>query len=253
LLDVSTTNSLTVDSNGIVKGNTGICRDITPRKKAEGTLKAKTHQQESFVESNPDAILVFDLQGIVIRVNKAFEQMFGWTKEEIIGLGLYELPIIPSGYMDEVKCLEAEAKKGNFLLERETIYITKDETILNVMLFISPIYDEKGSIHEWSVTIRDLSEWKKSQQMLQNTEKLSVAGQLAAGIAHEIRNPITAIKGFVQLMKSGLNEKKEYFDIMLSEIERIEQILSELLLLAKPHVSKFERKDSELPATYANA
>ncbi|MEC0265313.1 ATP-binding protein [Paenibacillus anseongense] len=90
---------------------------------------------------------------------------------------------------------------------------------------------------------RDITEWKIAQEHLQNSEKLSVAGQLAAGIAHEIRNPITSIKGFIQLMKSGFGEKPIYFDIMTSEIERIELILSELLILAKPQSIKFERKD----------
>ncbi|BCJ86696.1 histidine kinase dimerization/phospho-acceptor domain-containing protein [Effusibacillus dendaii] len=87
------------------------------------------------------------------------------------------------------------------------------------------------------------TEWKKAQELLQNTQKLSVVGQLAAGVAHEIRNPITAIKGFIQLMKTDLVVKKEYFDIMSSEISRIELILSELLILAKPHAIEFEKKD----------
>ncbi|WP_456271174.1 ATP-binding protein [Bacillus sp. AK031] len=73
---------------------------------------------------------------------------------------------------------------------------------------------------------------------VENAEKLSIAGQLAAGIAHEIRNPITVIKGFIQLLNS--NEKNEYFTIISSEIERIEQILSELLILSKPQETKFE-------------
>lgn len=66
------------------------------------------------------------------------------------------------------------------------------------------------------------------------SEKLSIAGQLAAGIAHEIRNPLTAIKGFLQLMKPTMEENEHYFEIVFSELSRIELILSELLMLAKP-------------------
>jgi two-component system sporulation sensor kinase A len=114
---------------------------------------------------------------------------------------------------------------------------------LNVVLTASPILDGKGNKLGWSVSLRDITAWKIAQEHLQNSEKLSVAGQLAAGIAHEIRNPITSIKGFIQLMKSGIGEKQKYFDIMSSEIERIEFILSELLILAKPQSIKYERKD----------
>ncbi|MBM6619654.1 ATP-binding protein [Bacillus suaedaesalsae] len=75
------------------------------------------------------------------------------------------------------------------------------------------------------------------------SEKLSIAGELAAGIAHEIRNPITSIKGFLQLMQSSEYEKEIYFDIMSSEINRIELILSELLMLAKPQATQTAPRD----------
>jgi nitrogen-specific signal transduction histidine kinase len=83
---------------------------------------------------------------------------------------------------------------------------------------------------------------KETEDLLIRSEKLSVAGQLAAGLAHEIRNPLTAIKGFFQLMQShGL--KQEYYDIVSDEFNRIEMILTELLILAKPQEAMFERCD----------
>ncbi|MBP1934707.1 PAS domain-containing sensor histidine kinase [Ammoniphilus resinae] len=246
LLYVSATLSPITDSSGEVIGITGICRDVTPRKKAESTLQAKTQQLESFIETNEDTILVFNVHGTVQRANRAFERTFGWSKEEIIGVELDDLPMVPAGYRSEVRQYSEEVKAGRSLHGIEFILLRKDGVQLNVMVNLSPIYDGSGKVDGWASTIRDLTQWKKSQEMLQLTEKLSVAGQLAAGIAHEIRNPITAIKGFVQLMQSGMEDKKEYLDIMTSEIERIEQILSELLMLAKPQVSKFVRKDISL-------
>ncbi|MCP8968990.1 PAS domain S-box protein [Ectobacillus ponti] len=243
LLNISATLSPILNEAGTVIGITGICRDITPRKRAEASLKARTQQLESFIENNADAILVLDLQGTILQVNPAFERIFGWRKEEMVGIHLHKLPTIPPEQEEEMKDLEASVREGHLLSGVETRRMRKDGTLLDVILTLSPIQDEKGDIDGWSASIRDITEWKKSQLLLQNTEKLSVAGQLAAGIAHEIRNPITAIKGFIQLIRSGLGEREEYFDIMVSEIERIEQILSELLLLAKPQAAKFERKD----------
>ncbi|WP_141529396.1 ATP-binding protein [Bacillus sp. AFS001701] len=136
-----------------------------------------------------------------------------------------------------------------FIFGEETIRVRKDGVKVDVILSAAPIHDAQGKLDGWSVTFRDITEWKMSQIMLQNTEKLSVAGQLAAGIAHEIRNPITAIKGFIYLMKNGFGDKEEYFKIMSSECERIEGILSELLILAKPQINKLEHSDIQLLLT----
>ncbi|MFJ8260268.1 PAS domain S-box protein [Peribacillus asahii] len=229
--------------NDEVVGVYGIAKDITSRKKSDEALTAKTQQLESFIENNGDAILIFSIQGNVIQVNKAFEDTFGWAKQEILDLKLYQLPTIPSEAFDEVRKFEAEVKNGHHVIRAETTRLRRDGSILNVLLSISPIKDANDKIDRWSVIIKDITEWKKSQEMLQNTEKLSIAGQLAAGIAHEIRNPITAIKGFIQLINLNIDDYKEYFSIMSSEIQRIEQILSELLILAKPQVSKLEQKE----------
>lgn len=93
------------------------------------------------------------------------------------------------------------------------------------------------------VIIRDISERKKNEELLINSEKLYVAGQLAAGIAHEIRNPLTSLKGFLQLIASGRKNSANYYDIMNSELDRIEEIVSELLMLSKPQVYQLSYND----------
>lgn len=89
--------------------------------------------------------------------------------------------------------------------------------------------------------LRDVTEQKKAQELLIRAEKLSIAGELAAGIAHEIRNPLTAVKGFLQMLQSGAH-KSTYYEIMSSEITRIDMILGELLMLAKPIVANLQPK-----------
>ena len=77
---------------------------------------------------------------------------------------------------------------------------------------------------------------KAAQDQVIRSEKLSIAGELAAGIAHEIRNPITAIKGFLKLIESTEDKNKKFLHIISEEIEKIAQISSEFLILSKPHV-----------------
>ncbi|WP_317969613.1 ATP-binding protein [Paenibacillus sp. CCS19] len=96
----------------------------------------------------------------------------------------------------------------------------------------------------FQIIIRDISERKKNEELLINSEKLYVAGQLAAGIAHEIRNPLTSLKGFLQLISSGRGNGKNYFDIMKSELTRIESIVSEMLMLSKPQVYELTHQDT---------
>jgi len=101
----------------------------------------------------------------------------------------------------------------------------------------TPVVGENGDVEHIMVVAKDITEKRRAEELLWNSEKLSLVGELAAGVAHEIRNPITAIKGFIQLFQQGLI-RDEYFDIILSEFNRIEGIIKEFLSLAKPQESQ---------------
>lgn len=99
----------------------------------------------------------------------------------------------------------------------------------------APILTDCGECDGFIIVSRDITERRNNELLLRQAEKLSVIGELAAGIAHEIRNPLTSLKGFIQLLKPTLSEQQMYADIMLSELDRINFIVSELLVLSKPH------------------
>jgi PAS domain S-box-containing protein len=103
-----------------------------------------------------------------------------------------------------------------------------------------PVKDDQDSIGHIVIISRDISERKKAEEFLLQSEKLSIVGELAAGVAHEIRNPLTTIKGFVQLYKKE-NNFIEFNDLLLSELERIETITSEMLSLGKPQAIQLKR------------
>src|SRR5690625_2468842 len=75
---------------------------------------------------------------------------------------------------------------------------------------------------------------KKLEKMVVESEKLILAAQLSAGLVHEIRNPLTSLKGFLQLIQSGVQQKEEYYRVMIGEIDKLEKITTELLQMAKP-------------------
>ncbi len=139
--------------------------------------------------------------------------------------------------------------------------ILPDGKVIQLHTIGSLIYDEAGEPLCLFGMVQNISEKKQAEELLRKSEKLSAAGQLAAGIAHEIRNPLTALKGFAKLLLRAENETRvRYFNIMQSEFDRIELILGELLLLAKPqtpqykmnHLSHIIQEVVELLSTQAN-
>lgn len=110
-------------------------------------------------------------------------------------------------------------------------------SILNVPIVVN------GQMSGVYMIGKDISERKRAEEMLIRSEKLSIVGQLAAGVAHEIRNPLTSLKGFVQLMKSKISGYESYFEIMQDELERINFIVSEFLVIAKPQSVVYQPRD----------
>ncbi|MDQ6421335.1 ATP-binding protein [Paenibacillus sp. LHD-117] len=131
--------------------------------------------------------------------------------------------------------MEGESELGPIELQWRTL---KGNLILTEMVRIRTTYDGKPVEQ---VMIRDISERKRNEQLYVNAEKLSIAGQLAAGVAHEIRNPLTSLKGFVQLIASGRVLGNQYYPIMKAELSRIESTVSELLMLSKPQAYELKR------------
>ncbi|MGO4887552.1 ATP-binding protein [Anaerobacillus sp. MEB173] len=109
-----------------------------------------------------------------------------------------------------------------------------------------PLFHEDGSRKGLVVIGRDITDRVQAEEQLRKREKLSIVGELAASVGHEIRNPLTSIKGFLQLLQKKENNNKTYYDLMLNELERIDHIVGELLMLAKPqkiHFSTFDVKE----------
>ncbi|MEH7113134.1 ATP-binding protein [Neobacillus niacini] len=103
-----------------------------------------------------------------------------------------------------------------------------------------PVKGQNDEIEHIVIISRDISERKKAEEILLQSEKLSIVGELAAGVAHEIRNPLTTIKGFIQLYRKE-NGVDEINDLILSELGRIETITSEMLTLGKPQAVQLHR------------
>lgn len=206
--------------------------DITEQKR----LKEANELLESLFDSNLDGIDIVDLTRNFIRVNEAFERIYGWSANELVQIGF---PIIPPGKTEEFEELALRVWKGEHIHNFETVRQRKDGKLIDVSLSAFSIYDDTGEMTAYACISRDITERKQTEEFLRKSDKLNMVGHLAAGIAHEIRNPLTAMRGFMQLMQEGHGGKREFYEIMLSELDRINSIVNEFLLIAKPETGRF--------------
>lgn len=220
-----------------IVGVYGIAKDITGQKGKEEELRQTKELLESLFHHSADPILLLSLDSVVQDINAAAKNVFGWEPDEAKGLFC---PMVPEDRKEELQRVRKSIQSGKEVVGLETIRRKKDGSFIDVSITFSPLKDGKGNIIGMAAIARDISERKRTEELLSRSEKLSAIGQLAASIAHEIRNPLTSIKGFIQFFRGNIQD--QFVDLMLSELERIELIVTEFLLLAKPHATHFVEK-----------
>ncbi|WP_144597159.1 PAS domain S-box protein [Bacillus cereus] len=251
LIDVSLTISPILDFKGNVIALSGICRDISERKQAERELH-QLHQQLSdsemkyraLIEQATDAVYVVELNENqlptrFIEVNPVACKRFGYSREELLSM------TFPSNVPPDSPMVGRIIEK---IREGETAFTLQDEFTFPkgktmTIEFSVRVFNLNGKKVFLSIS-RDITERLKTEELLRKSEKLAVVGQLSTAIAHEIKNPLTAMKGFMQLLKSmGNKDTEHYIDIVLSEIERIDSITNEFMTLAKPEALEIKNND----------
>ncbi|MEH7222360.1 ATP-binding protein [Bacillus sp. JJ1566] len=220
-------------------------------KKHDAYIKALEEQNEltTLINAMPDFVCFKDGEGRWIRVNRYANELYNLHSDIYKNKTDLELakmyPEFEEYLIRNVQLDEETWEKGIETRNEQTIMIPSGEQKTFDVIRV-PLFEEET--RTGLVTIgRDISNLKAAEGLALRREKLSVVGELAAGIAHEIRNPLTTIKGFVQLQKEKSESTSQISDIILSELDRINQIVSELLVFSKPQ-SKIlkEFKVSEL-------
>lgn len=184
------------------------------------------------VENSTDTIAII-IDGKWEYLNPSGLRLFEAEREsELVGHCI--LKLLNDGNHIEMKAWldgEQDSEERELRMIELQWHTLKGKPILTEMVHMRTIY---GGKQAEQVIIRDITERKRKEQMYVNAEKLSIAGELAAGVAHEIRNPLTSLKGFMQLIASGRVQETQFLPIMKAELSRIESTVSELLMLSKP-------------------
>jgi two-component system, sporulation sensor kinase A len=242
LFDVSVTISPIRNNMGSTVAIAAIYRDITESKIVEKALRKSETKYRLIAENMTDVIGVLNYRGRIEYISPSCHAMLGMDPEQLIGASVFH-------WMHP----HDQSQIGQFFKKSLTVGPgdTAELKIRHsdgrwVVLEVSSRWmpdPEQGDLPNILMVARDITERKNAEEMLLKSEKLSVVGQLAAGVAHEIRNPLTSLKGFLQLLQKRTTENGFFFELMLSELDRINNIVSEFLVLSKPQTAKMERRN----------
>ena len=187
----------------------------------------------SIVQSMSSGLLTVDLEGRIIFSNSAGERILGIRSAEIEGRSLTELfPAIEIPQLPRVRA-EAGEKPASRM---ETVYTNPQGAQTTVGYSASILQDERGEAFGWTMIFIDLTKLKAIEEHIQRMERLGLAGTFAAEIAHEIKNPLAAMSGAMQMLQGEMGENalhKKLMGIVQREIERINSLVNEFLWMAR--------------------
>lgn len=174
-------------------------------------------------------------KGIILDMNSYAEKILQINKSDVIGMNAHQLySLFNESFEAENSLLEELRNKGYSEIHGEL------QTFVGEYKYVHVVISKQNDSGLYLAEITDESEKIYMKKRLDQSESLRTLGQLAAGIAHEIRNPMTSLKGFTQLLTQNATEDaKRYLTVINDEINKMEEILTQFLELSKPSKSKF--------------
>ncbi|MEK4761749.1 ATP-binding protein [Viridibacillus sp. FSL E2-0187] len=177
-----------------------------------------------------NGIILTDKNGTIVEVNNQAEELLQVSRKVLLGNKIPVLMEIFHGETNEIRHFFKQLLTAGKAEHTFNIQFANEYTrYLNIV----STYDTTSELH--MTVIRDDTEMMNLKQQVEHQDSLNILGELAASIAHEIRNPMTSLKGFTELLKiSATEENRRYLSVIDSELERMEAILNEFLVLSKP-------------------
>jgi len=223
-IHVSVSISPVINPPGKTIGVSIIARDISERKKMVQELNKSRERIANILESMAEAFIALDHGWRFIYINREAEKVLQRTREELSGRSIWEA--LPEVIDTKLYTACHRALEGGITVNFEVSDVFPGR-IYEVLACPSP--------DGLSVFFRDITGRKEMEKEMARLDRLNLVGQMAAGIGHEIRNPMTSIRGFLQILsgKSQCDSYREYFDLMIEELDRANAIITEFLSLAR--------------------
>ncbi len=196
---------------------------------------------DNVVENMPIGLLFIDADGKIVSFNQTAETLLKLSSSDV--LGRHSDEVLPS----QLEGLASQPNETMQIIEKEIDCPLKGGMVIPLDIIISSLKADDGALLGNLVLFRDLTELQELKGEVERSRRLASLGQLAAGIAHEIRNPLSSIKGFATYFKERYREvpeDQETADIMIQEVERLNRVIGQLLEFARP--VSIERKSIDV-------
>ena len=186
------------------------------------------------IDSVGDGVIVVSRDGAITLYNPAAEEITGFSRRHALGITFEKL------FSLETTLIEMVAKTirtGITISDHENVVVRSTGKVKPVAVTCYPLVLANGENIGAILTLKDITYIRELEAAVRQADRLSTLGTLAAGLAHEVKNPLGGIKGAAQLLEQELtpdSEMREYTRVMIRETDRIDRIIRELLDLASP-------------------
>jgi len=209
--------------------------DITDIKQATAALRESEEKYRTVLESNPDPVVVYDIEGSVTYLNPAFTRVFGWSFEEQIGKKIDNF--VPEENWPETRMMINKVTVlGESFSGLETRRYTKEGNILDISISGSCYRDQEGNIAASVINLRDITEQKSLEGQLQKARKMEAMGLMAGGVAHDLNNILSGIVSYPELLLMDIPEDSPMWKPIKTIQEsgmRAADVVEDLLTIAR--------------------
>lgn len=198
---------------------------------AKTSLSRMKAFSDSLVENMPMGLVAVNSRDEIVAFNQAAESITGYVFPEVIGKKADD--ILPPPCVGLLRHLKAEKKT----IEKEIDCPVRSGKVIPLEVIATTLEDENDVFLGYVILMRDITEIEHLKKEIVISQRLASLGNLAAGIAHEIRNPLSSIKGFATFFKERYRDRpddKKTADIMIQEVDRLNRVISQLLEFARP-------------------
>jgi len=214
------------------------------RRGYEAELRLRNEALEStrdflsrIVEGSGEAIVTCDAGGRITSWNRAAERIFGWSASQILGRPAAELVPAEPRLLEADRNADERVRSGETVRLHEATRLRRDGRPITVEITRSPLYDSEGRFAGSTSIVRDITAIKEMEGRLLEKERLAAVGELAARVAHEVRNPLAGIRGACELLLEGCppgDPRREIGEEALRQVDRLGRTVQDLLLFARP-------------------
>jgi PAS domain S-box-containing protein len=232
------------DAAGNVIGTIGSGEDLTPTRIAEAALRKsiKDLQDIKYAIDQSAIVAITDVHGNITFANDKFCEISKYSREELLG---QDHRIINSGYHPKefIRELWRTIARGQ-VWRGELKNRAKDGTIYWVDTTIVPFLDERGKPYQYMAIRSDITERKRQEERMREQAALTRLGEMAAVVAHEVKNPLAGIRGALQIIGTRLpadSRDRSVIGDILARLDSLNNIVQDLLLFARPRAPRADR------------